>query len=117
MKDINGKIQYRDKEYSLVFNLNVMEAIQAEYESIDNWAKLTDGTAKDGEPDAKAVIFGFREMLNEGIDIANDENGTDEPYLTLKQVGRIVTEVGLMNATKTMNDTVIESSKSAEKNG
>ena len=55
-------------------------------------------------------------MLNEGIDIANEENGTDEPHLTHKQVGRIITEVGLQNAAKVMNDTVIESTRSAEKN-
>lgn len=143
MKDINGKIQYKGREYTLVFNLNVMEAIQDEYETIDKWGALTDGTAyaekeyirqngsldgwddlkpKDkakyeGEPDAKAVIFGFTQMLNEGIDIENEENGTNNPPLTLKQVGRLISDVGLSNATKTMNKTVIESTKGEEKNG
>ena len=115
MKDFNGKLQYKDKEYLLVFNLNVMEAIQEEYGSLDKWGSLTDGT-KNGEPDAKAVIFGFTEMINEGIDIANEEDGTDTKPLTRKQVGRIITEVGLGEATKVMNDTVIESTKSDEKN-
>lgn len=115
MKDINGKIQYKGKEYKLVFNLNVMEAIQEEYKSLDEWGKLTDGSAK-GEPDAKAVIFGFREMLNEGIDIENEEKGTDIPMFTLKQVGRLVTEVGMANATNVLNQTVIESTKGEEKN-
>ena len=114
MKDINGKIQYRGKELSLVFNLNVMENVQAEYGTVEKWGDLTDGSS--GEVDAKALIFGFTEMLNEGIDIANEENGTDEPHLTHKQVGRIITEVGLQNAAKVMNDTVIESTRSAEKN-
>ena len=114
MKDINGKIQYRDREYKIVFNLNVMEAIQAEYGTMEKWGDLTDGSS--GEPDAKAVIFGIREMLNEGIDIDNDENGTDIPFFTHKQVGRLVTEVGLRNVTETMNQTVIESTQSAEKN-
>ena len=27
MKDFNGEIQYKDKTYEMVFNLNVMEAI------------------------------------------------------------------------------------------
>ena len=114
MKDINGKIQYNGKEYKLVFNLNVMEAIQDEYGTIDKWAKLTDGS--DGEPNAKAVIFGFREMLNEGIDMENEEAGTDIKPFSLKQVGRIITEVGLLNATRTLNDTVTESVKGDEKN-
>ena len=114
MKDFNGKIQYKDKEYNLVFNLNVMEVIQEKYGSIEEWGKLTDGG--DGEPNAKAVIFGFTAMLNEGIDIDNEENGTKEKALTLKQVGRLITEIGLANATEKLNETVIESTKSEEKN-
>ncbi len=114
MKDINGKIQYKDKEYSLVFNLNVMERIQEEYGSLEEWGNLTDG--KSGEPNAKAVIFGFTEMINEGIDIANDENGTADKPLTPKQVGRLITEVGLAQATNVLNDTVVKSTESNEKN-
>ena len=114
MTDYNGKIQYRDKEYNLVFNLNVMEKIQEEYESIENWGNLTDGSG--GEPNAKAVIFGFTEMINEGLDIQNEEEGTNYPPLTLKQVGRIITEVGLSHATDVLTDTVISSTQSVEKN-
>ena len=113
MKDFNGEIQYKDKTYKMVFNLNVMEAIQEKYGTIDEWARLTDGQS--GEPNAKAVIYGFTEMINEGIDIANEENGTDEKPLTLKQVGRLITDVGLKEATRRMNDTVINSTKD-EKN-
>lgn len=112
MKDINGKIQYKDKEYKLVFNLNVMERIQEEYGSIEKWGDMTSG----GEPNAKAVIFGFTEMLNEGIDIENEENGTDIKPLTLKQVGRMITEIGFQNATEKLSETVVESTKSGEKN-
>jgi hypothetical protein len=115
MNDVNGKIQYKDKEYTIVFNLNVMEAIQAEYGSLEEWGNLTDGT-ESGEPDAKAVIFGFTEMINEGIDMANEEDGTDIKPMTRKQVGRMITEVGLIEATATMNQTVVESTKGEEKN-
>ena len=114
MNDVNGKIQYKDKEYSLVFNLNVMERIQEEYGSLDKWGELTDG--KNGEPNAKAVILGFTEMINEGIDIENEDNGTDIKPLTLKQVGRMITEVGLAEATNKLNETVIDSTKSEQKN-
>lgn len=113
MKDFNGTIQYKGQEYKLVFNLNVMETIQDEYGSIEKWGELTDGG---GEPDAKAVKFGFWAMLNEGIDIDNEENGTDRKPLTIKQVGRMITEVGIEQATGTLNQTVIESTQSAEKN-
>lgn len=111
MKENYGTIQYKEKEYKLVFNLNVMETIQEEYGTLDAWADLTDGTVKE-EPDAKAVIFGFTEMLNEGIEIDNEENGTDIKPFTHKQVGRIISEVGMVEATKTMNETVIDSTKS-----
>ena len=116
MKDINGKIQYKGHDYTLAFNLNVMESIQNEYGSLDAWGSLTDGSGNNGEPNAKAVIFGFAEMINEGIDIENEENGTDIKPLSLKQVGRMITEIGLTNATTTLNETVVASTKGDEKN-
>lgn len=141
MKDFNGEIQYKNKTYKIVFNLNVMETIQSEYGTLDAWGDLTDGAAYakreyeklgrkkpwddltdvekaqyHGEPDAKAVIFGFTQMFNEAIDIENEENGTDQKPLTLKQVGRMISEIGLAKATAKLNETVIESTKSTEKN-
>ena len=116
MKEMANTIEYKGKEYKLFFNLNVMEVIQEEYGSIDKWGSLTDGTENAGEPNAKAVIFGFTAMLNEGVDIMNEENGTDVKPMTLKQVGRMITEIGLADATKQLNKTVIESTQSAEKN-
>lgn len=114
MKDMCGHIQYKGKDYKLVFNLNVMETIQEEYGSVEAWGDLTDGG--EGEPNAKAVIFGFAQMLNEGIDITNDEEGTNDKPLTLKQVGRMITEVGLIEATKSLQDTVVKSTESEVKN-
>lgn len=101
--------KYKDKEITLVFNLNVMQAIQEEYGTVEKWGKLTDGES--GEVDVKALKFGVTQMINEGIDIENEENGTDEPFMTEKKVGRIITEVGLDIMTKTMNDTVIDAAK------
>lgn len=100
---------YKGKEISLVFNLNVMLAIQEEYDTVDNWGKLTDGES--GEVNIKALRFGITQMINEAIDIDNEENGTNEPFLSEKAVGRIITDVGLDIITKTMNDTVVESTK------
>lgn len=107
-------ITYKGVDYRLEFNLNVMEKIQEEYGTIDKWAKLTD--AKEGEVNLKALIFGIREMLNEGIDIENEEKGTNRPPLTLKQVGRLITEMGVSKVTETMSDTVISSTGESEKN-
>lgn len=112
MKDVNGKIQYKGKEYKMVFNLNVMETIQEEYGSIEKWGDLTGGE----EPNIKAVIFGFSAMLNEGIDMDNEENGTNEKPLSLKAVGRMLTEIGFQESTEKMRKTVVESTESEEKN-
>lgn len=114
MKDINGKLQYKGKEYRLVFNLNVMETIQEEYGTIASWGEITGGS--DNEPNAKAVLFGLREMINEGIEINNEETGSNDPPMTHKQVGRMLTEIGLMEAMQTLRDTVTNSTKSEEKN-
>lgn len=116
MKEISKTLEYKDKKYKLVFNLNVMEVIQEKYGTLESWGKLTDGKENDGEPNAKAVIFGITAMLNEGIDIDNEENGTKEKMLTKKQVGRMITEIGLKSSTQLMNGVVVDSTKHAEKN-
>lgn len=114
MKEISKEFEYKGKIYGLVFNLNVMAVIQDKYGTLEKWGELTDG--KDGEPNAKAVIFGITAMINEYIDIQNEENGTSEKPLTLKQAGRMITDIGLSEATKKINETVVESTQSAEKN-
>lgn len=116
MKEISKEFEYKGKTYKLVFNLNVMEVIQDKYGTLENWGKLTDGAENDGEPNAKAVIFGITAMLNEGIDIENEENGTEEKMLTNKQVGRMITDIGLQSSAQLMNGVVIDSTKSGEKN-
>lgn len=114
MKEIYSKFTYNDKEIKLVFNLNVMEAIQEEYGSLDKWGALTDG--ENGETNIKALVFGITEMINEAIDIDNDENGTQEPFKTHKQVSRILTAIGIEKATKEMNELVVKSTKDDSKN-
>ena len=110
MKTVNRVIEYKGKTYKLVFNLNVMEAIQNEYGTLDKWGELTDGGAS-GETDIKALVFGFTEMVNEGIEIDNDDNGTNTPLLTHKQVARLLTDYGIDKATENMNSLVVDSTK------
>lgn len=109
MKEVNRKIIYKGQELRLVFNLNVMETIQEEYGSLDKWGSLTDGES--GEPNIKALKFGLMAMLNEGIDIDNEEREEKMPLFTDKQVGRIITEIGLENLTADMNGVVVDSVK------
>ena len=114
MKEVSTTITYKEKDYKLVFNLNVMELIQDEYGTINKWGELTDG--KGGEVNIKALIFGLTAMINEGIDISNEDNGTNDPPLTHKKVARIVSELGMQQITEEINGVVIESVKSDEKN-
>lgn len=109
MKEVNRKITYKGQELRLVFNLNVMETIQEEYGSLDKWGSLTDGES--GEPNIKALKFGLMAMLNEGIDIDNEERAEKMPLFTDKQVGRIITEIGLENLVTDMNGVVVDSVK------
>ena len=117
LKDFYTEIEYKDKKYKLYFNLNVMEEIQNEYKTFDNWTDLVGGLDKKGNPretDIKALIFGFQAMLNEGIDIQNEDEGTDIKFFTPKQVGRLITEIGLQEANQKLMDTVVESTKNTK---
>jgi hypothetical protein len=105
-------LNYKNTDYELVFNLNVMESIQEEYGSVEAWSELTDAS----EPNMKAIIFGLTEMINEGIEIYNEDHNDSRKLLTKKQVGRMISEIGLDNATKELNKSVIDSTKSDEKN-
>lgn len=114
IKEVSSNLTYKEKNYKLVFNLNVMEKIQDEYKTLDKWGELTDGS--NGEVNIKALVFGITEMINEGIDIENDENGTNEPFVSHKLVGRMLTEVGIKKAAQEMNELVVESTKDDSKN-
>lgn len=63
------------------------------------------------EVDIKELIFGIKEMINEAIDIDNENNQLNQPLLTEKQVGRLITAMGIEKATSKLNETVIESTK------
>ena len=117
-KKEKSEITYKGVKYALVFNLNVMEEIQEEYGSVEAWGELAEATT---EPNAKAIKYGLTAMINEGIDIYNEEHISDEgfierPFFNAKQVGRIISEIGLHEAAKKLNKTVIDSTKSDEKN-
>ena len=112
MKDISKEIEYRGKTYKIVFNLNVMEVIQERFGTVEKWGEAM-STEGGKEPKAGDIIYGFWAMLNEGIDIDNETalpHEKKEP-LTLKQVGRMLTEVGINGAAAQMKDLVVESTK------
>ena len=90
------KLEYLDdgeSKYPMAFTINVMEATEEEYGGVENWAKLMDKS----EPSYKALKFMVLEIINEGIDIENEKLKDDKKKdaLTSKQVGRLITRIGL----------------------
>lgn len=114
--DVFSDIEYKGNTYKLVFNMNVMENLQNQYGSFDNWVQLVKPEDPKKETDIKALKYIFKEMINEGIDITNEDEGTDIPLFTDKQIGRIITEVGIGNANKQVMKTITESTQKTEKN-
>jgi hypothetical protein len=114
MKNTVVYIETEKRKYPLVFNLNVMEEIQEQYGSLDEWGKITQGN---GEPQVKDLKNGIMAMINEAVDIENEVNGTNEPMLTAKQVGRLMTEVGIDVIVKKIQEITIASAKSEDNTG
>ena len=108
MKNTVVYIEANGKKYPLAFNLNVMEEIQEHYGTLDAWGKVTQG---DGEPKVKDLKCGVMAMLNEGIDMENERKGTNEPMLNAKQVGRIMTDVGIQNVVSAIQEITVASVK------
>lgn len=106
MIDKINYLETKTEKYPLVFSLNVMEAIQDKYGSIDKWSSLIQ---KNGEPDIKALKFFMTEAINEGIEIENEKNNEKRKSVTSKQVGRILTEVGLSGTANKIMTTISES--------
>ena len=106
MKNTVVYIETNGKKYPLAFNLNVMEEIQEHYGSLDEWGRVTQGN---GEPKVKDLKCGVMAMLNEGIDMENESNGTKEPMLTAKQVGRIMTDVGIDKVVSAIHEITVAS--------
>ena len=111
MKDTIAYIETPKRKYPIVFNLNVMEEIQEQYGSLDAWGEATQG---EKEPKIKDLKAGFLAMINEAIDIENENNGTSEPFVTDKQLGRIMTAVGIDTIVMAIRDLTVKSTKSED---
>lgn len=108
MKNTVVYINTEKKRYPLAFNLNVMEEIQEAYGSLDEWGRITQGA---GEAKVKDLKVGILAMINEAIDMQNEDNNTNEPLLNAKQVGRIMTEVGIDKIVAAIQEITIASTK------
>lgn len=113
MKEKLTYIETSKKKYPMAFNLNVMEEIQEEYGSLSAWGDLVENL-EGGEPKVKELKYGIMTMINEGIDIENEINGTKEPFLNSRQIGRIITEIGLEKIFEKIKEISIKSSSGEE---
>lgn len=106
------KLVYKGVEYDLVFNLNVMEMLQDEYGSVEAWSAKS---MESDEPNIKVLKFGFKAMINEGIEIYNEDHISEQKELVDdKIVGRIISSVGFSNVTDIIANTVINSTESED---
>lgn len=108
------KITYLEtdsEKFPLAFTLNVMEALQDEYETLSKWSELI---RNQKEPNIKALKFFITEAINEGIDIENEKLDEKRAPITSAKAGRIITEIGFQKVAKTINKMVSESVKTKE---
>ena len=109
------KITYLEtdsEKFPLAFTLNVMEALQDEYETLSNWSELIRNKK---EPNIKALKFFITETINEGIEIENEKSGEKRVSITSSKAGRIITEIGLKKVANTITKMITESMPHDEK--
>ena len=106
MVDKINYLETKTEKYPLVFTLNVMEAIQEKYGTIEAWSNLIQ---RDGEPDIKALKFFITEAINEGLEIEAERNGEKPKVITAKKAGRILTEIGLSGTASKIMATISDS--------
>lgn len=107
----------KNEKFPFVYSLNVMEELQNKYGSLTAWSDLIE-PKDNGEPSIKALLFFFKEAINEGIDIENESKQESRSFITEKKVGRIISEIGIKEATKQLKEIVVSSTKTeSEENG
>lgn len=103
-------IELKNEKFPMVFSLNVIEAIQTEFGSLNDWKELIE--PKDGgETNLKALLFAFKEAINEGIDIENENLHGNKSFISERKAGRIITELGLSEAGNQLKQIVVDSTK------
>ena len=109
MKETFETIEYKGKKYPLVCNINVMEEIQKRYKSFTQRSNLCGGTTGKKEVDIADFKTGIFLMINEGLLIESEDNGTEFKEMTPRQVDRLISEVGLVEVTNKLIKIILES--------
>lgn len=109
-------LEVGEEKYPLSVTLNVIETMQNKYGTITKWKKLMLGFIEEKKIDkkgneiiewkendelsAKDLKFFVMESINEGIDIENEKRNDNRPFVTDRQVGRIISQVGSVTVLK-----------------
>ena len=109
-------IEANNRKYPVTFNINVMEEIQEAYGSISKWGAIVEN-AEGGEPKVKDLKIGLMAMINEGIDIENENTNGNMPFVTAKQVGRIISEKGFEAITRVIKNLSVASTDTGDNEG
>lgn len=100
-------LKTKNETFPFTYSLNVMEALQNEFGSLNEWSDMVE--PKDGsEPKIKALLFFFKEAINEGIDIENENSDQPRKFVNERKVGRIITELGVKTVLEQLKGTVID---------
>lgn len=105
---------YGGDTYKLAFDVNVIEVIQKEFGTVNEWISKT--SLENGELNVSCIKYGFWAMTNEGINIDNEDQGLEKPNITLSKAGRIISSLGLENVALMISDLITKNFPSPKKN-
>lgn len=130
MIDLIKHLEIGDEKYPMIATINVLEKIQQEYETIENWKKLmlgfkekikkdkkgneTTELVETNEISLKDMKFFVLESINEGIDIENEKLTEKREFITEKQAGRIITQIGASKMLDEITSLLSKSNGSSE---
>lgn len=110
MKEKIIYLETENEKYPLAFNVNVMEEIQNEYGSISRWGSIVENKdSAESEPKIKDLKVGMLFMVNEGIEIENEKSETKRELLNSKQLGRLLSKIGLKDVIEKIKEVSINS--------
>lgn len=104
------------KKYPMCLSINVMAELQKKYGSFEETMELID-SSKQNEINYAVLIDFYYYSINEGIDIYNENKNEQEKmnFVSERQAGRIISELGFAKSKETAKSTVISTDASTSK--
>lgn len=101
------------KQYPMCLSINVMAELQKKYGSFEETMELID-SSKQNEINYAVLIDFYYYSINEGIDIYNENKNEQEKinFVSERQAGRIISELGFAKSKETAKSTVISTDTS-----